>query len=108
MDEETGRFDIEKIDYDKDGVPIFPRISFSIPRAYRAQFLQMMIDEVRNMPGEQLMAIFVKFMRSTQAENAAAAILGTTEGERRRIPSYGPKSSTYKAAPAAELKQDGA
>ncbi len=99
MAEDTERFDIENIKHDTDGIPEIPRISFSVPKAYRKEYLQMMIDEVRLTPGEQLMAIFVKFMRHYRAEVLAvesASELPATE--RRRIPFYGPKQSTSKAA----------
>lgn len=91
MDEGIQRFDIENVKFDEEGIPEIPRISFQIPRQYRAEFLQRMIDEVRLTPGEQLMAIFVQGMRQYRAE--AQAVKGL-EGERRRIPVYGPKLST--------------
>ena len=86
------RFDIENVDYDKDGIPIIPRIGFWVPKAYRAQFLQDMIDEVRSTPGEQLMAIFVKYMRSRRPDAQAQPL----EGERRRIPVYVEKAVSLK------------
>ncbi len=88
--EDNERFDIEKVEYDKDGIPVIPRIGFSVPRSYRAQFLQDMIDEVRSTPGEQLMAIFVKYMRARKVETELAA-KATPESGRPRIPTYGPK-----------------
>ena len=92
MAEETDRFDIDHIQFDKDGLPEIPRISFQVPKPFRAEFLQRMIDEVRSTPGEQLMAIFVQGMRQYRAEVAAAT--KGPEGERRRIPVYAPKLPT--------------
>jgi hypothetical protein len=97
MEDDTQRFDIEHIEFDKDGIPVIPRISFSVPKSFRQDFLQRMIDEVRSTPGEQLMAIFVQGMRIYRAEVTAQATL-PPEGERRRLPHYGPKSSTSKVA----------
>ena len=88
--DESKRFDIETVEYDKDGIPVIPRISFSVPRSYRAQFLQDMIDEVRSTPGEQLQAIFVKYMRMRRAE-LAASVIAQPGVDQRRIPYYGPK-----------------
>lgn len=91
MDDKTDRFDIDAVEYDKDGVPEIPRISFQVPKPFRNEFIQRMQDEVRLTPGEQLMAIFVQGMRQYRAEVLAAK---GPEGERRRIPVYAPKQST--------------
>lgn len=95
MEEESQRFNIEEVEYDKDGNPVIPRISFSVPKLYRKEFLQDMLDEVRTTPGEQLMAIFVvyyrwkraKIMAATKAQSEASV---QSDG---RLPSYGPKTS---------------
>ena len=92
MAEEMDRFDIDHIQFDKDGLPEIPRISFQVPKPFRAEFLQRMHDEVRSTPGEQLMAIFVQGMRQYRSE--VQAVTKGLEGERRRIPVYGPKPST--------------
>lgn len=95
-DRDIERFDLERLEYDKDGIPVIPRIGFTIPRSYRKQFVQDMLDEVRLSPGEQLMAIFVKYMRARklQVEAQAAA---KSEVERRQIPFYGQKQPPPKA-----------
>lgn len=91
MADDMDRFDIDNIQFDKDGLPEIPRISFQVPKPFRAEFLQRMIDEVRSTPGEQLMAIFVQGMRQYRAE--VATVVKGPEGERRRIPVYAPKQS---------------
>lgn len=87
--EDSERFDIETVKYDEDGIPVLPRISFSVPKAYRKEFLQDMLDEVRNTPGEQLMAIVVKYYRIKRSEVQKLEPSG-----QHRIPVYAPKSST--------------
>lgn len=96
MDDGTQRFDMDHVEFDKDGVPEIPRISFQVPKPFREEFLQRMIDEVRSTPGEQLMAIFVLGMRQYREE--VLAVKGP-EGERRRIPVYAPKQSTSVIGP---------
>ncbi len=94
--EDVKRFDIDNVEYEADGTPIIPRIQFTVPRAYRKQFFQDMMDEVRSSPGEQLMAIFVKYMRMKRAELTASTIV-PPGGDRRQIPNYGPKVLPSKA-----------
>lgn len=86
--EETKRFDVEKVEYDTDGTPIIPRINFTVPRSYRKQFYQDMVEEVRATPGEQLMAIFVKYMRMRQTQLAVTSKV-PPGGEQRQIPVLG-------------------
>ncbi len=104
MTDDLNRFDIEDVEYDKEGLPVIPRITFAVPKQYRAEFLQMMTNEVRSTPGEQLMAVFVKFMRTYRAEMAAAGsrTTSTPVTEPHRVPAYGLKPSTSKADLAAE------
>ena len=90
---EYERFDMETVEYDKDGMPVIPRINFLIPKEYRKDFLQMMVDEVRSTPGELLKSIFVRFMRDYRMKLMNAETTAQLAGERRTIPVYGPKPS---------------
>lgn len=86
------RFDVDNVKFDDEGNPVLPNINFRVPKQYRKEFLKMMIDEVRTTPGEQLMAIFVLFMRRFRAEAVAReTATGQLEGSRRRIPDYASK-----------------
>ena len=91
---EMERFDLDNPEYDKDGLPVIPRISFSVPKQYRKEFLHMMVDEVRPSPGAALMAIFVKFMRSYREEQLVKN--RKPEGERRETMTFARPSLTTK------------
>jgi hypothetical protein len=107
MEDELTRFDMENVEFDSDGSPKIPRIGFTVPKAYRREFLQDMIDEVRSTPGEQLMAVFVKYYRMKRTERIAAETKGSPQAAQNRLPVYGPKPSSGIDA-QSKLQSEGA
>jgi hypothetical protein len=91
-------FDLNKLDYDKDGIPIMRRIAFDIPRSYRKAFIQMMVDDDRQTPKEMLHIIFVRYMRT----RGGGATTGSSSEGQKKIPSYRDLPSAESSEQAAK------
>jgi hypothetical protein len=102
--ETNSRFDIDAVEYEKDGTPILPRIYFTVPRSCRKQFVNDMLNEVRLSLSDQLASIVIRYYR--MRESAMQEATQPAQGQPGRVPVYAPKPSRPEAAQAEGQTED--
>lgn len=95
---------MQNFELDKDQIPMIPRATVGIPKEIRHEFVQDMIDEVRQTPGELIVAILIKYYRAKRAQRMLNNST-VQPGEKPRIPSYG--SKVLKSASDQDRSQTG-